>query len=67
MLDIRFCIEQRKRSPNWMEEADKAHEIRKKRNLVHAKLCLKSHDVNENVCRQVIEYLKDVLKTKGVK
>ncbi|WP_270606677.1 hypothetical protein [Faecalimonas umbilicata] len=50
-----------------MEEADKAHEIRKKKNLVHAKLCLKSHDVNENVCRQVIEYLKDVLKTKGVK
>lgn len=52
--------------PNWMEEANKAHEIRKKRNLVHAKLCLKSDDINENVCRQVIEYLNDVLKTRGV-
>ena len=53
--------------PNWMEEANKAHQIRQKRNLVHAKLCLKSDDINEEVCKQVIEYLKDVLKTRGVK
>ena len=50
--------------PHWMEEASKAHEIRKKRNLVHAKLCMNSDAVNEDVCRQVIEYLKDVLKTR---
>lgn len=52
--------------PNWIEEAEKAHEIRNKRNLVHAKLCMKSDDVNEETCRQVIEYLKDVLRTRGI-
>lgn len=52
--------------PNWMEEATKAHEIRKKRNLVHAKLCISSDEINETVCRQVIDYLRDVLKTRGV-
>lgn len=52
--------------PNWMEEATKAHEIRKKRNLVHAKLCINSDEINETVCRQVIDYLRDVLKTRGV-
>ena len=53
--------------PYWMDEANKAHVIRRKRNLVHAKLCMKSDEVNETVCREVIEYLKDVLKTRGVK
>ena len=52
--------------PHWMEEASKAHKIRKKRNLVHAKLCIKSDEINEEVCKQVIDYLKDVLKTRGV-
>lgn len=52
--------------PHWMEEATKAHEIRKKRNLVHAKLCINSDEINEAVCRQVINYLRDVLKTRGV-
>lgn len=52
--------------PRWVEEAEKAHEIRKKRNLVHAKLCLRSDDINEEVCREVISYLEDVLKTRGV-
>ena len=51
--------------PAWMEEAGKAHIIRQKRNLVHAKLCLKSDDINEAVCREVIDYLNDVLKTRG--
>lgn len=52
--------------PRWMSEATKAHEIRKKRNLVHAKLCLKSEEINEEVCSQVVQYLKDVLKTRGI-
>lgn len=52
--------------PRWMEEATKAHEIRKKRNLVHAKLCINSDEINEDVCKQVIDYLRDVLKTRGV-
>ena len=52
--------------PRWMEEATKAHEIRKKRNLVHARLCINSDEVNERVCREVIGYLEDVLRTRGV-
>lgn len=51
--------------PRWMDEATKAHEIRKKRNLVHAKLCINSDEINEEVCKQVIDYLRDVLKTRG--
>lgn len=51
--------------PEWMEEANKAHIIRKKRNLVHAKLCLKSGEINESICREVIDYLNDVLNTRG--
>lgn len=52
--------------PDWMETADKAHKIRQKRNLVHARLCLRSDEINEAVCREVISYLSDVLKTRGV-
>ena len=52
--------------PHWMKEAEKAHAIRKKRNLVHARLCMKSDDINEAVCREVTSYLSDVLATRGV-
>ena len=54
------------RRSRWVDEAAKAHEIRKKRNLVHAKLCLEYDDINEDVCREVISYLSDVLKTRGI-
>ena len=47
--------------------ADDAHKIRRKRNLVHAKLCLKEEeDINEELCKKVIDYLKHVLKTRGI-
>lgn len=49
--------------PEWME-AEKADEIRGKRNLVHARLCLKGEDVNERVCRKVIGYLSDVIASR---
>lgn len=53
--------------PNWMREAEEAHEIIKKRNLVHAKLGINSSDINEEKCRrQVIVYLTDILRTRGV-
>lgn len=51
--------------PGWIEEADKAHLIKDKRNQVHAKLCLKSDEINEDLCRQVVGYLSDVLKTRN--
>mgnify|MGYP001077431275 FL=1 len=52
--------------PHWIDEANKAHEIRKKRNLVHAKLGINSDEINEETCRMVINYLKDVIKTRGI-
>ncbi len=52
--------------PRWIDEANKAHEIRKKRNLVHAKLCIDSTVINEQMCRDVIEYLEDVLSTRSI-
>ena len=51
--------------PSWFDEANKAHEIRKKRNLVHAKLCIESAEINEETCRKVIRYLEDVLSTRS--
>ena len=51
--------------PRWMKEADMAHQIRKKRNLVHAKLCIGTNEVNEGAARMVIEYLDKVLRTRG--
>ena len=55
------------KAPAWMEEARKAHMIREKRNLVHAKLCLKkSMAINDKTCWQVLQYLTEVLKTRGI-
>ena len=54
------------KKPEWMQEANKAHSIREKRNLLHAKLCLKSDEINEKVCKEVIEYLQDIIKTRGI-
>ena len=53
--------------PRWAKEASKAHEIRKKRNLVHARLCINTDEVNKKTCEMVIGYLKDVLKTRGIR
>ncbi len=50
--------------PYWMQK-DNAHAIRKKRNLVHAKLCLKDEvGVNEETCNEVIKYLKEIVETR---
>ena len=52
--------------PDWDREADSAHEIRKKRNLVHAKLCVDESAVGKESACKVIECLEQVLKTRGV-
>lgn len=53
--------------PGWIDEAEKAYTIKEKRNLVHAKLCLNTEEINEQTCREVISYLEDVLKTRNGK
>lgn len=50
---------------SWSKEAQKAHEIRKKRNLVHTKLCVRGQDdINEEVCRQMIDNLKYITNSR---
>lgn len=49
--------------PAWMRS--NTHEIRKRRNLVHAKLMLKDEvGINSETCTQVIGYLKDVISKR---
>lgn len=46
---------------------EKADNIRKKRNLVHPKQLLKtSAEINSEVCRKVLDDLKDVLQQRGL-
>lgn len=53
--------------PNWTEEAKEAHEIRKTRNLVHAKLYLKDQTpIDKNMCSEIINKLLHIIKSRGV-
>lgn len=53
------------KKPSWMQEAMDAHTIREKRNLVHAKLCLKnSVKIDEKLCRNVMEYLNNIISSR---
>ena len=58
------------KKPEWDKEAEKAHFIRKKRNLIHAsklyKELKKGDEISEKVCKEVIEYLKDIIKTREI-
>lgn len=53
------------KQPLWIDGAEKAHFIRKKRNTVHAKLAIKSDSINEKTCRMVIDYLEYVIRTRN--
>lgn len=54
--------------PSWAVGAERAHVIRKRRNLVHARAVINSQiDINEKSCREVIDYLKYVIETRGLK
>lgn len=56
------------KKPKWYDEAEKANNIRKNRNLVHAKLCIKENTkIDESLCRDVIQYLIDVIKSRSGK
>jgi len=65
LIDYIEAIKEIKK-PDWMDEADKAHEIRQKRNCVHAKLFINERDINKHTCEKVIRYLKEVLITRGL-
>lgn len=65
LIDYIDKIKEIKR-PKWYREAEEAHNIRKKRNLVHAKLCIDSDVISADTCLDVVKYLKDVLKSRGI-
>ena len=50
--------------PSWIDAAEKATEIRRKRNLVHAKLYINDNDISKETCTEVINYLEYVVKTR---
>ena len=57
--------------PDWIDKAEvatfkhNATQIREKRNLVHATLCLKDCEkINAELCQRVIGYLKEILEIR---
>ena len=52
------------KKPNWFDAAKKATEIRKKRNLVHAKLYINDNDISRETCTEVINFLESVINTR---
>ena len=53
------------KKPDWMKEAEKAHEIREQRNKVHAKLCLNDEEkIDAKLCEKVIKCLSQIIKTR---
>lgn len=63
LKDYIEAIEELKK-PDWYEAASKATEIRKKRNLVHAKLYIDDKDISKETCTEVIDYLEYVINTR---
>lgn len=58
-------IIEKKLYPDWSRQAKEADEIRKKRNLVHAKLCINDDiSINDKTCKEIIEYLTDIIQTR---
>ena len=68
-IDLTGVIERLKNVfyPNWNNEANKAHEIRLMRNLIHPVKCVvKQTEINEEVCLQILEKLQDILTSRGL-
>ncbi len=53
-------------TPPWMQEMkNNANSIKDKRNLVHAKLCLRDDvKINDEICQEVISYLKEIINMR---
>lgn len=53
-------------TPPWMKQMkENAFTIKNKRNLVHAKLCLKDDvQINEETCKNVITFLKEIIRQR---
>lgn len=54
---------QRKR-PDWISGAKKATEIRKKRNLVHAKLYIAEGEISKDICYEMLQNLEAIINNR---
>lgn len=56
-----------KKHPDWIEGADKATEIRKKRNLVHARLYIEEGEITKDVCYEMLNNLETIINNRWPK
>ena len=56
-----------KKRPDWIDGAKKATEIRKRRNLVHAKLYIEEGEITQKICYEMLNNLETIIKNRWKK
>ena len=65
IADLKDYIDEiQKKRPTWISGAKKATEIRKKRNLVHAKLYITEGEVSKDICHEMIQNLESIINNR---
>ncbi len=63
--DLKDYIDEiQKKRPDWITGAKKATEIRKKRNLVHAKLYIEEGEVSQEICYEMLQNLEAIINNR---
>ena len=63
--DLKDYIDEiQKKRPDWISGAKKATEIRKKRNLVHAKLYIAEGEVSQDICYEMLQNLEAIINNR---
>ena len=63
---ITYTKNERQQNPSWNSEANAAHDIRLKRNLVHpVKFVVENPTVNRDTCLQVLREMQSILISRG--
>ena len=62
-----YINEIKKRKPDWIDGAEKATEIRKKRNTVHAKLYIEKEEISEEKCYELLNNLEIIINNRWPK
>lgn len=63
--DLKDYIDEiQNKRPDWISGAKKATEIRKKRNLVHAKLYIAEGEVSQDICYEMLQNLEAIINNR---
>lgn len=63
--DLKDYIDEiQKKRPDWIAGAKKATEIRKKRNLVHAKLYISEGEITQDICYEMLQNLEAIINNR---